>query len=842
MLRATIKSLLARKLRLLLSAMAVVLGVSFVVGAFVLTDSLGKTFTDLFATVNKNLAVDVRGVEKVQGGAESDGSGRKFVPVSVLDTVRKVDGVAEVQGNIVRADYNQVSVLGKDGKALSTDGAPLIGGNWVDSATLNQQRIIEGRPPRGPTEVLFDPRLAEKAGKKVGDRAVVFTPTGQHEPTIVGLVRYTNGKDSLGGEAYVLFDTPTAQKMLAVDGYSDVLVAARDGVSQQVLRDRVAAVLPAGTEAITGPQLADEQATDIQEGIGFLNTFLLVFAAVALFVGAFIIFNTFSILVAQRTRELALLRALGASKGQVTRSVLVEAVVVGGLASAIGLAAGVGVALGLQRLFSAFGAGLPSAPILIEPRTVIVAFAVGIIVTAVSALLPARRAAKVAPVAAMRDAATPDRSLTRQTIVGGVLLAGGSAAMAFGLTGSGLWVLGLGTVFAFLGVALLSPLVSRPVTGTLGSLFGRRLPGRLGRQNSMRNPRRTASTAAALMIGLALVSAVGVLGASLKDSVRKTASSALGADFILNPTAVGISEQTVQAVRQQPGIAETTAFKQARVTLGPESLYPIALPKSAIGSTVSITGETGSVSDLGPGTLLVADKTAKDKGLSVGSTVRATYPDGSSDSLRVVGTYKANDLVGNYVLDSSASTHFDQSLYTAALVKAAPGADLAQVRADLDRVLASAPNVQLQDRSQFVGDITKQIDQLVQFFTLLLALSVLIAVLGIVNTLALSVLERTRELGLLRAVGMSRRQVKRMVRVESVLVAVFGGLLGLAVGAIFGVALQRALVDQGVTELTFPVGQLAVYLLLAAVAGVLAAWLPARRASRLNVLMAIAAD
>jgi putative ABC transport system permease protein len=843
MLRATIKSLLARKLRLLLSAMAVVLGVSFVVGAFVLTDSLGKTFTDLFATVNKNIAVDVRGAEKVQGGATSDGGGRKFVPPAVLDTVRKVDGVAEVQASVVRADYNQVSVLGKDGKALSTDGAPLIGGNWVDSATLNQQRIIEGRPPRGPTEVLFDPRLAEKAGKKVGDRAVVFTPTGQQEPTIVGLVRYTNGKDSLGGEAYVLFDTPTAQKALKVDGYSDVLVAARDGVSQQELRDRVAAVLPGGTEAISGTQLADEQVTDIQQGIGFLNTFLLVFAAVALFVGAFIIFNTFSILVAQRTRELALMRALGASKGQVTRSVLVEAVVVGALASAIGLAAGIGVALGLQRLFSAFGAGLPSAAIVLAPRTIIVAFAVGIVVTAVSALLPARRAAKVAPVAAMRDAATPDRSLTRQTIVGGVLAAGGSTAMAFGLTGSGLWVLGLGTVFAFLGIALLSPLVSRPVTGALGSLFSRRLPGRLGRQNSMRNPRRTASTAAALMIGLALVSAVGVLGASLKDSVRKTADSALGADFILNPTAVGISQQTVQAVRQQPGIAETTAFKQAQVLLGSDGeQYPIALPKSAIGSTVAITGETGSLSDLGPGALLVADKTAKDKGLPVGSTVRATYPDGSTDSLRVVGTYKANDLVGNYVLDSSASTHFDQQLYTAALVKTAPGADLAQVRAALDRVVASSPNVQLQDRSEFVGDITKQIDQLVQFFTLLLALSVLIAVLGIVNTLALSVLERTRELGLLRAVGMSRRQVKRMVRVESVLVAVFGGLLGLAVGAVFGVALQRALVNQGVTELTFPVGQLAVYLLLAAVAGVIAAWLPARRASRLNVLRAIAAD
>ncbi|HZB49387.1 MAG TPA: FtsX-like permease family protein, partial [Mycobacteriales bacterium] len=829
MLRTTLRSLLARKLRLLLSAMAVVLGVSFVVGAFVLTDSLGRTFTDLFATVNKTIAVDVRGAEKGEGTANSDGGGRQVVPESTLDAVRKVDGVAEAQGNIVRAGFNELSVLGKDGKALSTNGAPLIGANWIDSERLNQQRIIEGRPPAGAGEVVFDPALAEKAGVGVGDRATVFTLTGQQSVSVVGLARYTNGKDSLGGEAYIIFDTRTARDVLRVDGWSDIVVAAADGVGQPELRDRVAAVLPSGTEAITGDQLADEQASEIQEGIGFLNTFLLVFAAVALFVGAFIIFNTFSILVAQRTRELALLRALGASKRQVTRSVLLEAVVVGGLASAIGLGAGIGVALGLQALFSAFGAGLPSAPIVIEPRTVIVAFAVGILVTSLAALLPARRAAKVPPIAAMRDAATPDRSLFRQTIGGVVLTVGGAVAMTLGLTGSGLWVLGLGAVLAFLGVALLSPLVSRPVTGALGSLFSRRLPGRLGRQNSLRNPRRTASTAAALMIGLALVSAVGVLGASLKDSVRKTADSALGADFILNPAAVGIGEDTVRAVRAVPGIAETTAFRQAEVRFGDSEQYPIALPKSAIGATVSLSAETGSVSDLGPGTVLVSDRTAEERGLAVGSTVPARYPDGSTEQLRVVGTYETNDLVGDYVLDESAASRFDQDLYTAALVKVAPGSDVGQVRAALDQAIRPYPNVQVQDRSEFVGEITSQIDQLIQFFTLLLALSVLIAVLGIVNTLALSVLERTRELGLLRAVGMSRRQVKRMVRVEAVLVAVFGGLLGLAVGAVFGVALQRALVDEGVTELTFPVGQLGIYLVAAAAAGVLAAWLPARR-------------
>jgi putative ABC transport system permease protein len=841
MLRATLRSLLARKLRLLLSAMAVVLGVSFVVGAFVLTDSLGRTFTDLFATVNEKVAVDVRGVEKADGSATGDGAGRQTVPATLVEKVRAVDGVAEVQGNVVRADFNQMSVLGKDGKALSTNGAPIIGANWIESTTLNQQRVIEGRPPQGPGEVLLDPTLAEKAGKRVGDTVVVFTPTGQQDVRVVGLVQYANGKDSLGGEAYVLFTTPVAQQVLSVPGYSDLVVAADSGVSQQELRDRVAAVLPGGTEAITGQQLADEQASDIQEAIGFLSTFLLVFAAVALFVGAFIIFNTFSILVAQRTRELALMRALGASRRQVTRSVLLEALAVGSIASALGIGAGIGVALGLQALFGAFGAGLPKAPIVIEPRTVVVAFAVGILVTATAALLPARRAAKVPPIAAMRDAATPDRSLVRQTVGGVALAVAGTVAITLGLTGSPLWVLGLGAVLAFLGVALLSPLVSRPVTGALGSLFSRRLPGRLGRLNSQRNPRRTAATAAALMIGLALVAAVGVLGASLKDSVRKTAETALGADFLLNPAAVGISQQAVDAVRPLPGLAEVTAFRSARVVLAGDGSYPAAMPASAIGRTVALDDVSGST-ELRPGVVLVADDLAKDKGWSVGTTVPAQYPDGTTEQLRVGGTYKANELVGSYVLDESAGRHFDQELYVAALIKLAPDADAAQVRAALDQAIAPYPNVQLQDRSEFVGEITSQIDQLIQFFTLLLALSVLIAVLGIVNTLALSVLERTRELGLLRAVGMSRRQVKRMVRVESVLVAVFGGLLGLAVGAVFGVALQRALVGEGVTELTFPVGQLVVYLLAAAVAGVLAAWLPARRASRLNVLQAIAAE
>ena len=853
MLRATVKSLLARKLRLLLSALAIVLGVAFVAGAFVLTDSLGRTFDNLFTTVSKNIAVEVRGtVQSDLGSGEQGGPGsdntRRNVPASVLDKIRGVDGVAEAQPSV----FGNAVVVGTDGKPVSNNGAPNIGANWVDSTVLTQQRIeAGGHPPRAPDEIALDPAYAERSGHHVGDTVTVLTTTGQHQYRVVGIVRYADGKSSLGGETYVLFTTATAQKVLDTPGvYTDIQVAAADGVSQQELRDRVATALPGGVEAITGQQFADEQASDVKAGLGFFNTFLLVFAGVALFVGAFIIFNTFSILIAQRTRELALMRALGASRRQVNRSVLFESLVVGVVASAVGLLAGIGVAIGLRAAFNAIGAEFPPGPTLVLPRTVIAAFAVGILVTMAAALIPARRAARIAPVAAMRDAATPDRPMVRQTVGGALALGVGATGMALGLAGNGLgiWgnglpVLGIGTALAFLGIALLSPLISRPVSRAVGSLFARRLPGRLGRQNAMRNPRRTASTAAALMIGLALVSAVGVLGASLKESIQTVVNGALGADFVLESQVSGISEQTMAALRQQQGVGQVDGLRFDSVAVNGDHTGAIAIDPAAVGQTVALQQRQGSVAGLSADSVLVSDKVVTDKGWHVGDRLDFAFRDGTTAPRTIAGTYKDNELVGNYVLDQSAAGHFhDGKLYGVALVKVAPGADHAQVRQALDTAIKPYPNVEMRDRGEFVAEAAGQIDTAVRILSALLALSVLIAVLGIINTLALSVLERTRELGLLRAVGMSRRQVKRMVRVESVVIAIFGGLLGLVVGGAIGVALQRALVNQGVTELRFPFGQLFGYLILAAVAGVAAAWLPARRASRLNVLNAIATE
>ena len=484
MIRATFRSLTARKLRLVLSSLSIVLGVSFVSGAFVLTDSLGKVFDDLFTTISKNVAVDIRG-DKVTTGNQGDDV-RALLPQDLLPQVEQVDGVKEAQGQI----QGSAQLVDTKGKAVGTGGAPTFGFNWFDSTLLQPGTIVDGRAPHGPDEIAINRGLLDRTDYKLGDTAPVLTDQPLKSYKIVGIVEF-EGKPSFAGETDVFFETPVAQQVLNLTGkFNEITVAADSGVGEVELRDRIRPLLPADAQAITGTRSAAEQASDVKKGLGFFNTFLLTFALIALFVGAFIIFNTFSMLVAQRTRELALMRMPGASRGQVRRAVLLEAVVVGLLSSFIGLICGIGVALGLKALFGVFGAQLPDAPTIVATRTVILSFAVGTLVTAAAAFMPARRASRVAPLAALRDAATPDRSLKRQTIIGTIVLIIGAAAMTKSLRDGGLQLLGLGTLLAFIGIAMLSPLVSKPVASVVGRLFSRRLPGRLGRENAVRNPRR----------------------------------------------------------------------------------------------------------------------------------------------------------------------------------------------------------------------------------------------------------------------------------------------------------------------------------------------------------------
>ncbi|MCW2715953.1 MAG: hypothetical protein JWN88_3000 [Frankiales bacterium] len=833
MLRATLRSLLARKLRLLLSGMAVVLGVSFVSGSLVLTDTLGRVFDDLFVSVGAKTDVEVRGAAVFEG---EGGTAREPVPASVLEAVLEVDGVEAATGDV--SGYAQV--IGKDGKAYGPNGPPTLGQNFDTDPATSPYSLRRGRAPVEPTEVVIDARTAEQTGYQVGERAAVLLPQGQQEVTITGVFGFGDN-DNLAGASITAFEQQTAQRLFARPGeLAAVRIAAAPGVAPQDLRRDVAAVLPRGVEALTGAQAASEQAEEVKGFFGFFRTFLLVFAGIALFVGAFLIFNTFNILVAQRSRELALLRALGASRRQVTLSVLVEAVLVGLSASVLGLGLGIGVARMLQSIINSFGGALPSGPLVISPATVLASLVTGLVVTVLAAVVPARRAASVPPVAAMRDAAAPERSLRRGTLIGVVLVVAGAATLAVGFQGT-LALVGAGALLSFLGVAALSPLLSRPVSRVLGAPFSRGVPGQLGRLNAMRNPRRTASTAAALMIGMALVTAVGVLGASAKTSVSKIIEGAVGADAIVQANGPqGLPSAVADVLAGTPGVASVARIRFDQAQVGGQAMFVTAISRQAVGRGLVLDRVSGDMAGLSADRVLLGESEAAKRSLAVGDELELRLARGGPRTVQVAGTYADNQLAGPILLDLSASESFSTTTDGVVLIEKQEGTASAALLDAVRAATAPYPTAEVQDRSAFIDETASQIDVVLSIISVLLALSVLIAVLGIVNTLALAVLERTREIGLLRAVGLSRRQTRRMVTVEAVIVAVFGALLGIAVGSVFGVALQRALADDGITELTFPFGRLAIFLGVAALAGVLAALLPARRAARLDVLRAIA--
>ncbi|MBK5307754.1 MAG: FtsX-like permease family protein [Frankiaceae bacterium] len=838
MLRATFRSLLARKLRLLLSGVAVVLGVAFVSGTFVLTDSMGRVFDDLFANVSKGTAVNVRGVSGI-GDSGGDTSGNEPVPQAVLDAVKKVDGVAEAVGEV--AGYAQL--VDKKGKAVTTGGAPTLGLDWSVSPKQRALTLKQGRAPAGPSDVAIDAGTARKAGFTVGDKVTVLLKGPAREFTVVGIVGFGT-TDNLAGATIAAFDLESAQKYVGTPGtYTDLAIANEEGVSQQELKKRVSAVLPTGFEAVTQQQTVDEASKEIKEGLGFFSTALLVFAAIALFVGAFLIFNTFSMLIAQRARELALMRALGASRRQVTNSVLLESVVIGVFSSVVGFVLGIGVARALTSLLGALGIDLPSGETVVAPRTVIASFVVGIGVTAVAALVPAIRASRVSPVEAMRDSGPAEqKSLVTRSTVGGVLLAAGVGLLSYGLADGELLAVGLGALVTFLGVTMLSALIARPVTGVLGLPFARiGIPGRLGRGNAMRNPRRTSATAAALMVGLALVAAVSTLGSSLKSSTVKIVDQSLGADYVLRTeNFTPFSGEVGKDLRGKPGIASVAAFRFGEAEVGTDTVPVQGVEPDALADVLKLKVVSGGFEALDDG-IAVSKKAATAHGWKVGDTVPVTWRRTGSHPLKVAVIFDVNQFAGDYLVSGvTFDKNTSEQLLGVVAVKTTADSTPAQTRALVDEAVKPFPNILVQDQAEFVKSQGEQIDTLLNAITGLLVLSVLIAVLGIINTLALSVIERTRELGLLRAVGLQRRQLRRMIRVESVVIAVYGAILGVLVGVAFGWALVRALNSEGVTEFSLPYGRLVQVLIVAALAGVLAAALPARRAARLDVLEAVA--
>lgn len=848
MLRATLKSLLARKLRLILSGLAVVLGVMFVSGAFVLTDTLGRTFDAIFADVYADVDVNVAAKPKVtMSEMEGEQTAAPF-PAATVDKVRAVPGVAEATG-MVAADGAQL--IGSNGKVVVSFGPPQMGENWTGESGLLQLR--EGHEPRADDEIVINQGLATAGKVKLGDRVGVLTPLEpKQEFTIVGIFGYSGGRDSIGGSNEIMFTTPVAQRLMLgePDTFNSVTVKAADGVSAESLRDKVAAALGDGYVVKTGEQLSAEVAEGFREALSFFNKILLGFAAVALLVGTFLILNTFSIIVAQRTRELALMRAVGASRRQIIGSVVLEAVVVGLIASVFGLAAGIGIGALLAWAFGNLAGGLTLAGIGVPAAAVIGAFAVGLVITVVAALLPALRASRIPPIAAMQDVANPDRPLTKITVAGALVTAVGATLLFLGLSGNAgdntlATILG-GVLFAFLGVALLTPLISRPVVSLLGALFAWSVPGKLGRLNSGRNPRRTAITAAALMVGIALVTGVTVILGSVKSSISGLAKDTIKAELVIAGTQSGprppsFDPAVLDKAAALPGVQLVDGeYGDMAEVDGIRTWVGASSNAAALERIFGAKATAGDISRLGPDQLLVSSDTAKSRKLSVGSQVTVQLSRGEARTYTVSGIYQSSQLTNPMVLPPQAARDFAIPKPIQGYLQLAPGARAADVQPQVEQLLADSPEVSVADRDAFIKQQASSLDGLLQMIQILLALAIVIAVLGIVNTLALSVLERTRELGLLRAIGLRRAQTMRMVTVEAVVISVFGALLGVAVGSGLGAAVVRALKDEGINDLILPWGQMGVMLGLAAIVGVVAAVLPAIRAARINVLGAIA--
>ena len=846
MLRASLKSLLARKLRLMMSAVAVVLGVAFVAGSFIFTDTLGKSFTSIMTSSVGDVVVSPKTAADASYGISTE-----TIPASVVARLAKVPGAARADGNV--SDY-QTFVISKKGKLIGGQGAPGIGVNHNGAPSAGGDltyKLTSGQMPTTDGEIVLDSRTAKTGSYAVGDtvRIVTAGARAQVQPKLVGIIEPSG---SLIGASIVIWTTHEAQALYqgGKDVFNDVWVTAADGTSQTQLRDAVAKVLPAGLEAKTGHDAGQEAANSIQKSLSFITNFLLIFAAVALIVGSFIIVNTFSILVAQRMKELALFRAIGASRRQVARSVLVEAIVVGLIGSTLGLVVGAGLALGIKALFGTIGLDLSGASLVFAPRTVIASYAVGLLVTVLAAYLPARRAGKVPPVAAMRDDVTmAETSMRRRVLVGAALAVLGAVGLGVGLFASPgkplIWI-GAGILGVLIGVALTSPLVGRPAILALGALY-RRMFGSVGvmaEENALRNPRRTAATASALMIGVTLVSMMAVFGASAKASINSEIERTFKADYLVS-NAIGndFSPSVGDDIAKIPGVGTVSRVRWGMQKLDGKDQWMAAIDPATFGQVQVVDVASGSMAGRTDTGIVIDEGYAKDHKLVVGDKVDALLAN-TPATLTVAGIFKSaaglpsETLVTLGEWSATGNPAKDAQVY----VNRAAGADAAAVSGAIDKLTADLPTVSVKNLQEYAAEQSKPIDQMLAIIYALLGLAVVIAILGIVNTLALSVIERTREIGLLRAVGLSRRQLRTMLRLESVVIALLGAALGIGLGVAFGVAIQRALADQGFTTLRIPWGQLVVFVVLAGVVGVLAALWPGRRAAKLKILDAIASE
>ncbi|MFG2003313.1 ABC transporter permease [Spirillospora sp. NPDC048911] len=828
-----VKELWGHRRRLAGSLVAVFLGVAFLTGTLVLGDTLAGNIDRFFANAYAGTDVTVRNATTV---TDMPGQLRGEIDGSAVDRVRGVAGVA-VAEPVMQGSGQPLTV---DGKVIESQG-PLVAGNWITDPKLNPYRIVEGRAPRTPDEVVINRGTADKGKLKVGDRTAVLTP--QRVPvTVVGISKFGED-DGFGGTSFTAFTLEGMREHVTkgADKVTAVTIRAAPGVSQETLAERIRPVLPPGAEAVTGDELAAQDRDRVGQFLGIFRTALAAFGGVALLVAAFSIHNTFAITVAQRTRESALLRAVGASRRQILTLVAAEALAIGAIATAAGLAGGLGCAALLQSLFAAVGMGPPAKGLVIGLGTVLIAVPVGLAVTLLSALGPALRAAKVPPLAALREVAAerPGPSESR-TIIGAVLAAVAVGGVVWGaLTGS-LAMAGAGAVMCLIVMVVLGPVAARPAASIIGGPAARwrGVPGTLARDNATRSPRRTAGAATALMVGVGVVTLMTVFTGSLRASVEDGVAGSFHGALVVNAGSNdqgGFSSKVSDEVAKLPQVANAAGLGQGAVRVGTDNADVRIADPARLGKVLALDVAAGSLATAD--TFAVSKDAADDHKWTIGSTVPVTFADGSRQPFTVGAIYRNDDVAGDYVLPRTAwSAHNRQPLDRATFVELKPGVSAADAQRAIEAVVKPYGAPKVQDRDAYVDSQTEQMDAFLSIVYAMLALAIIIALLGIANTLALSVHERTRELGLLRAVGATRSQVRSMVRWESVIVALFGTAGGIGLGVLLGWALTRALGDPFTAQLV-PMTIIAV---VCALAGALAAVRPARRASRLAALTAIA--
>jgi putative ABC transport system permease protein len=852
--RVALRSLIGRKLRTVLTAFAIVLGVAMVSGTYVLTDTINSAFDTIFSEsyAGTDAAVTGKAPDISFEGTTPD---TPSVPAALLERIRELPGVEQAAGTV--QDDTATKILKPDGKAINTGGAPSIGVGIDPSVqAFNPLRLVEGNWPRGPDEVVIDEGTADDQGYGVGETVRIATLKPVRPFRVVGIARYSD-VESLGTATFAVFTIPTAQELLDRPNQFDIIqAAAKPGVTPEELVEEIRPILPLTAQVRTGVEQADEESSEIAEFTSFFQYFLLAFAAVALFVGAFVIFNTMSITVAQRTRELATLRTIGASRAQLRMAVLLEALVIGLAASLIGLGFGILLAIGLQALFDALGFGLPSTAMVIETRTIVVALLVGVVVTVLAAIVPAIRATRIPPILAVREGAElPRGRLSRFTpYIALVVIALSVLLLAQAMftedldTGQRLLTIAAGTLLLFVGVAMISSKLVRPLAAVIG-VPGEKLAGVTGflaRRNTLRNPGRTAATAAALMIGLALVTFVAVLANGMKESNRGAIEEQIAADFVVTSQDgfTPFVAEAGDAAASAPGVEIATSVRAEVGEVAGVGKYVTGIEPDRIAEVYNFDWEDGSdavLGQLGDFDAIVDKDFAEDHSLAVGSRFRLLSGSGRATNLEVAATYNPPpfyQLLGSVsILKSKFDELYDRPRNQFTFINVA-GDPTPAAEQPIEQELATFPDAKVQTREDWITEQDEEFNQFLIMLYVLLALSVIISIFGMINTLALAVFERTRELGMLRAVGMTRWQARTMIGSESVITALIGAAIGLPLG-IFLAALVTQALNQYEVRYAIPLLPLVAFAVVAVLVGLVAAIMPAQRAARLNVLEAL---